>query len=220
MLEVSFKNKEVVLSVASIKVATLHSENIKKLVNTVPALNLYLASLVSDNLATSKQETLSEIEKFEHDYFNLRDEYYGKKSKIRTFTSPAHKKHIQEAINICQSHDVSYKHFIKAQIEGLKRIAAITQRNDHFPSPGHLSTTDAEKRLLEYGTSAPSAIKLTKEEMELPLKRNTKFIKYWDRFQLGDASLEEAQYLVACFNARSREVPAELEDYLKNKINE
>jgi hypothetical protein len=222
MFQFKFKNKELEVLVANIKIITIHNNNLKKLVTTIPALNFYLSSLISESVPVEKEELLSEISLFEKAYFEASDEYYGRKSKIRNFKNPTQLGHIKEAIEICRAHNVTYKTFLKAQIEGLKVIAAITQKNDYFPVPGHLSTKDAEKRLLDHIGNKKKlrpVLKLSKEEQELTLKRNLKFIKYWDLFMgIGDITLDEALYLEACLKARGKEIPKKLDDWIESKL--
>jgi hypothetical protein len=115
------------------------------------------------------------------------------------FPSDPEFKHFILAIAIIKRHDVTYKKFIQAQIEGLSFADG---GKGIFPKPSHLSTDGAESRLLEFlrddeinGGRKIIEVNISPKERATPLSENSKYKKFKKAVKDETADLQETLYV-------------------------
>lgn len=217
--------KDIQLRVGKHPLITIHANGLREILSAFPAVMEYLVSLSSNPESASIIKSLDRVEQFMDTYFRMRSEYFGKKSAITSYKkgSPQYN-HFVKALQIIDTHEVTFEYFIKSQIEGMKFLIDLGKKTEAFPQPGHLSTPEAETRLIKYmssvNTKSRPLVTLTKSELETPLKQNNKFVALFEKFFTNgeEITIEEAIYLEQCFIARKKAVPSKLESFIENNL--
>jgi hypothetical protein len=165
-----------------------------------------IATLRDQNITIDPQDIrVSELIRV---YFSHKRAFYGNRNiKVTGIgRGSAQYKAFVKALDIIDTHQVAYDHFIKAQIKGLA-FANV------FPKPGQLCTEDAETRLLQSIATPKSKkeirqIRLAPDDYNLPLSKNNKFNGVYHRIQNDDTvSIEELLYCRDVILARGKKVP-------------
>ena len=153
-------------------------------------------------------------------YTETKRKFFHSKAVNSVSTNSPDFKYFMEAVKIVNRHGVTYKKFLKAQIQGL---SFISDGRGAFPKPSQLSTEAAEVRLLEYirkhdETTVP-VIKISNEERETHLMQNSKYLLSYDKIKDKTATQAEAVYVQELQQIRVGKVAKSVRKYLKRFVN-
>lgn len=168
--------------------------------------------------AFSEMDTKIAAQQLAKAYAKAKKSYY--RSRAVKEIQPGQKdfKHFVEAARLCQLHGVTYRKFLKSQVEGLKFL---NDGKGTFPKPNHLSTEQAETRLLEYLREGVTGkddevvkVSLSAEEKKMPLSKNTRYKGRLYKVRDGVATLKEAVYVRELQLLKRSKVNDEVEEYI------
>ena len=154
-------------------------------------------------------------------YTARRKKFYRNKNLKHITEKSSDFKHFVKAIEIINSHKVSYKQFLDAQIKGL---AFVNDGKGVFPKPSQLSSAGAEERLLnsmqEYESENNEEVivrrKLTYSDKETPLMENPSFVAAFNKIRNGNATLKDAYFVYDCMLYRNGKVTKMVREYVEN----
>lgn len=144
-------------------------------------------------------------------YTKLKRKHYRNKGIQPITKKDKEFSHFMKAAAMCVALDVDTSTFLSAQITGL---AFANKGKGIFPNPNHLSTQNAQNRVLEQldgadcdeeettGKKEIQTVKLNESDKKLPLNDNPRFKRAYNRLMEGDATLSEAYFVEDCMTAR------------------
>jgi hypothetical protein len=143
--------------------------------------------------------------------------YHNKKIKVEYSSNSNEFKYLERAIELIERHGIGYAAFVEAQVQGLAYVA---KGKGVFPKPNQLCTEQAEDRLLNYlRDNDPKKMQseiLTKDDYNIPLNENEKFVNYSKRIMEGTATLREAKFVQKLLGIRKRKTNKKVEAYIES----
>lgn len=157
------------------------------------------------------------VHNFSKKYNLEKQKFFGSGKLADTFTINE-LEHFQGAVKIIDEHQVSAHVYMVAQVEGLKFANG---GKGTFPRITQIDTKGAEERLLQYlrnkqGGVDPLDLKVTEEDMKVPLKRNQRFMDCYEKIKNGTATLNQALYVRDCMRAKKVNVKEFVKDYIRD----
>jgi len=151
-------------------------------------------------------------------YAKEKKAYYRSRAVKEILPGEKDFKHFIKAAELIQTHGVTYRKFLKAQVEGL---GFANDGKGIFPKPNQLHTEQAETRLLEYLRTGVTntnddvvRVNISMEDKKTPLSKNTLYQGRLHKVRDGVAKLKEAVYVRELQLLRRKKVSPEVEEYI------